>query len=131
MADNLSDYFENIIVNWVRGTAAPTAPATIYLALYTVTPSDTGGGTEVTGGAYARQAITLGAPSPAGTTSNTNTITYPTATANWGTVVATGIFDASTAGNLLIWAPETAPNPTVDLGETLTFAPGAVTFSVA
>lgn len=72
-----------------------------YLALFTTAPSETGGGTEVSGGAYARQAVTFGAPS-GGSMKNSAAIEFPTATANWGTATAWGLFDAATAGNL-IW----------------------------
>jgi hypothetical protein len=74
---------------------------THYLALFTVAPSESGGGTEVTGGAYARQAVTFGAPA-SGSMSNSAVIEFPTATANWGTAKAWGLFDAATSGNL-IW----------------------------
>jgi hypothetical protein len=97
----LSDYLENALVNGVlRGTTF-TAPATVYVALYTAAPSDAGGGTQVSGGAYARQSAAFTAPSN-GATSNSADITFPIATADWGTVSHFGIFDAATAGNLLI-----------------------------
>lgn len=74
---------------------------THYLALFTTAPSETGGGTEVSGGAYARQVVTFGSPSN-GSMSNSSAIEFPTATANWGTAKAWGLFDAATSGNL-IW----------------------------
>jgi hypothetical protein len=73
--------------------------------LYTVAPDDTGGGTEVTGGAYARQTstFTVSGTSPT-TATNAAAVEYPTATADYGTVVAVGILDALTSGNLLAYA---------------------------
>ena len=98
-----SDFFENEIIDHMLRAVTYTPPATIYLALYTVAPTDAGGGTEVSGGAYARQAFTLTAAS-AGASSNSADVTFPTATADWGTVVACAILDAATAGNFLMWS---------------------------
>jgi hypothetical protein len=59
----MSNYLENALINGtLRGTTY-TAPTTTYLALYTSDPTDADTGTEITGGSYARQAITMGAPS--------------------------------------------------------------------
>lgn len=102
--------------------AAFTPPTTLYLALYTAAPTDAGGGTEVSGGAYARQSFTLTVAS-GGASSNGADITFPTATANWGTVVAVGIFDALTAGNLLMWSLLDA-SKTVGAGDILRFLAG-------
>ena len=74
---------------------------TYYLALFTAAPSETGGGTEVSGGAYARKAVTFGNPS-SGTMKNSAAIEFATATSNWGTAVAWGLFDAVTGGDL-VW----------------------------
>lgn len=101
----LSDYAENKLLDHLLGKAAYTMPTTVYLALYTVAPSDSGGGTEVStsGTAYAREAITsLMSAASGGASSNSSAIEFDVATASWGTVVAVGIFDAATAGNLLM-----------------------------
>lgn len=108
MAGSKSNYLENELLDHWLGNAAFSAPATVYIALFTAAPSDAGGGTEVSGGSYARVAVTNNATNwPAasgGSKSNGTAITFPAATANWGTVVAVGIFDASTSGNLLAWS---------------------------
>lgn len=123
-----SDYLENKVVGHVFGGSAYTAPSTLYVALYTSAPSDTGGGTEVSGGAYARQtaAFTI----TADTASNTSAIEYPTATANYGTVVAVGVFDASSSGNLLAYGNLTA-SKTVSTGDVFRFNAGAIDITVA
>lgn len=124
---SFSDFLELELLDHVLGNAAYTAPATVYVALYTVTPSDTGGGTEVSGGSYARVAVTNNATNwPAasgGSKSNGTTITFTTATASWGECVAWGILDAATLGNLLIWGALTVPK-TVGSGDTAEFAAG-------
>jgi hypothetical protein len=103
MAD-MSNYLEEQIYNWLRGTAMPSAPATLYVALFTTAPTESTAGTEVSGGSYARQAVTLPAYSAgSGGGSNSAIVNFPTATGSWGTVVAVGLMDAASAGNLLMY----------------------------
>ena len=100
-----SDYLEDKVLEHVFGGNAFTAPSTLYVALFTVAPSDTGGGTEVSGGGYARQTATFNVSGTNPTeASNVAAIEYPTATANYGTVLAVGVFDASSGGNLLAYS---------------------------
>lgn len=151
----LSDFAENKLLDWLlRGqaigitgasAAAGTGLTTAYVALFTATPSDTGGGTEVTGGSYARVAVTsslanwagtqaaastTASTGTSGTTSNNATITFPAPTANWGVVTSFGVFDASTAGNLLFYGAVT-PNKTINNGDPApSYAAGALTFQI-
>lgn len=142
-AGALSDYLENKIVDHVfRGTAY-TAPSTIYVALYTSSCSDAAGGTEVTGGSYARGSLATGTSTWAntqdsgtgastgtgGTTKNSSTITFATPTAGWGTVTHIGLLDASTSGNLLVCTALTT-SKTVNSGDTVSFGAGALTVQV-
>ena len=132
MAGSLSNYAEAKLLDHVMGKTAFTMP-TAYLALYTAAPTDAGGGTEVTGGSYARQAMAANMAAATGTTptlsTNSGQIAFPTATANWGTVVAIGVLDASTAGNFLWWADLTA-SKTVNSGDTLVFNAGELDFTL-
>lgn len=127
MAGSKSDFLELELLDHVLGNAAYSAPATVYIALYTVAPTDAGGGTEATGGSYARVAVTNNKTNwtvaAAGALSNATEITFPTATAAWGTVVAFAILDAASAGNFLYWGDLTA-NRTVASGDTAKFAVG-------
>ena len=96
----LSNYLEDALINGtLRGTTY-TAPTTTYLALYTSDPTDADTGTEVSGGSYTRQPITMGAPSN-GASTNSASIEFSQATADWGIVAYVGIRDALTSGNLL------------------------------
>ena len=79
-----------------------------YLALFTAAPGETGGGTEVTGGAYVRQPVTFGEPAD-GTMKNSAAIEFPTAAADWGTAVSWGLFDAADDGNLVWYGEITTP----------------------
>lgn len=120
---SFSNYLEDAVLNHVFGGSSYSAPGTLYVALYTVAPSDTGGGTEVSGGSYARQTGAFSVSS--GTASNSSAIEYPTATADYGTVVAMGIFDASTSGNLLAYGTLTT-NKNVSTGDVLRFNASAI-----
>jgi len=126
MAGNLSNYLENKLIDHFLGTTSFTMPAAVYVGLYTVAPDDTGGGTQVTGGSYARQSAAFTA-SASGATSNSANIDFAGMPA--ATVVAIGIFDASTAGNLLLWGTLTA-NKTTDAGDTLRIATGDLDISI-
>jgi hypothetical protein len=126
-----SDYLEDKVLDHVFGGTAYTAPTTLYVALYTVAPTDTGGGTEVSGGAYARQtaAFTVSGTNPT-TASNSAAIEYPTATANYGTVVAVGVFDASSGGNLLAYA-NLDTSKVVSTGDVFRFNSGDLDITLA
>jgi hypothetical protein len=140
-----SDFLENKLVDHVLRNTAYTMPTTIYVGLYTAAPSDAGGGTEVTGGSYARvqvgpsttawnatQGGTAGASSgTGGQTANAADITFPAPSANWGTVTHFGIFDAVSAGNLLFHAALTA-SKVVNSGDAAPkFLAGALTITLA
>lgn len=100
----MSNYLEEKLINHVLRNAVYTPPATIYIALYTTDPTDADVGAEVstTGTGYARQSTTFISPTD-GVTSNTNIITFPVATSDWGTIKYVGIRDSLTGGNLLLY----------------------------
>lgn len=156
----MTDFLENKLIDWFfraqaigitgASAAAGTGPTTLYVGLFTAAPSDTGGGTEVTtsGTAYARVAVTSGmsasgwagtqssgsttaSSGTSGTTSNNGTITFPAPSgSNWGTVTHFGIFDASSAGNLLIWGQLTS-SKVVNAGDAApSFAAAALSFQI-
>ena len=116
-----SNYYANIVVNaTVRGTSF-TPPSTVYLGLFKASTGlnedNLGTAQEVTGGSYARQAVTFVAPTN-GATQLTANVTFPMATANWGTVTHIAIMDASTAGHVIYWAAVTA-SKAIDIDDTL------------
>jgi hypothetical protein len=134
-AGGQSDYLNSAMLNWIKGTTFTAAPATTYVALFTTAPtSDAGtGGTEVSGNAYARVAVTSssgwsaisGGGTAAEQISNSGTITFATPTgAGWGTIVAVGLYDASSSGNLLYFA--TITSQAIGTGVVASFAIGAL-----
>lgn len=106
MAGSMTDFLENKILEHTLGKTSYTMPTGCYIALFTVNPSDAGGGTEVTAAnAYARQQV-LGAgwgTASAGSITNSADINFPVATGSWGTITAIAVMDAVTAGNMLWW----------------------------
>jgi hypothetical protein len=111
----MSDFVENNFWDMVLRGQTWTIPANLHFALFTAAPSDSGGGTEVAGGSYARVSVarslanfagtqgagtTVASTGTGGASSNNTVITFPSPTASWGTVTHYGLFDASTGGNL-------------------------------
>jgi hypothetical protein len=125
----LSNYAEDLVLDWLFTANAATRPTSWYVALYTVAPGEGGGGTEVSGGSYARQAATFTVSGTATTAENSAAIEFPTATGSWGTIVAAGIFDASTSGNLIAFADLTA-SKTISSGDVLRFNAGTLTITL-
>jgi hypothetical protein len=150
-----TDFSENKIIDWFfraqalgitgASAAAGTGPTTLWIGLLTATPTDATAGTEVTGGSYARQAVTSSLTAWAGTqaaasttastgtsatTSNNNVITFPVPTANWGVVAGMGIYDAVTGGNLCIYNALTVSKTINNADAAPTFPAGSLTFTL-
>lgn len=134
----LTNYGEDKIIGHLFNAVTYTPPATWYVGLFTNAPADTGGGVEVSGGAYARLPI-----SPLTTTSggvaevtNTNTITWAAASTPWGTITHAGLFDAVSAGNLFAFAELqdvafTSPNPkTINTSDVFVIEAGNLKFAL-
>lgn len=131
MAGSFSDYLEDKVLKHVFTNTAYTAPTTLYVALFTVAPSDSGGGTEVSGTAYARQAMTFTVSGTNPTQAvNNAAVEFPTAGSAWGTIVAAAVFDASSAGNMLAWADLTS-NKTIASGDVFRFPSSSFTITLA
>lgn len=123
----LTTYLANKLLDEVCKNTNYTPPTTAFLALFTTATTDAGGGTEVTGGSYARQAVTF-ATAASKATDNTVAVSFTSMPA--ATVTHAAIMDASTAGNMLLHGPLTA-SKTVGAGDTLTFAIGDIAGSLA
>ena len=141
----MSDYLENKHVDQIFRAQAFSFHATLHVGLLTAAPSDSGGGTEVTGGSYARASVTASLANFSGTqgagttvassgtggqTSNNATISFATPTASWGTVTPFGIYDAASAGNLLFWGALTI-SKTINQGDTVTFPAASLSVTFA
>ena len=118
---SFTNHLETEILDHVFGGNAYTAPGTLYLGLYTATPSDTGGGTELSGSGYARQAMAMSVSG--NTASNSAVEEFATATGSWGTVTHVGVFDASTSGNLLAYGALSA-SKTIATGDVFRIPAG-------
>jgi hypothetical protein len=119
------------LLDWAMTTGSATRPTAWYVALYTAAPSDSGGGTEVSGSGYIRQSVTFDAAStPGGTTSNTGAVSFTASGGAFGTVGWIGIHDDVAAGNLL-WHGAMTAAKTVDDGDTLEFSIGNIDLTLA
>ena len=127
----LSDYAEKLLLDFLMTTGTATRPTNWYVALYTAAPSDSGGGTEVSGAGYARQSVAFdAAATPGGTTSNSADVSFTATGGNYGTVTHLGIFDASSSGNLL-WHGALTADKTVEDCDTITFTAGNIDLTMA
>ena len=115
---SFSNTFETHVLNYVFTTTSVTRPTAWYLALFTSNPAEDASGTEVStsGTAYARQSVTFSVSG--NTATNTAAIEFPTATASYGTVTHVGVYDASTAGNLIAYAALTT-SKAIDIGDVM------------
>lgn len=113
------------------GETAVLAPltTTAYVSLHTVDPGNTGAG-EVSGGAYARQGPVAFANAGSNPTvaSNSAILTYPAASAAWGTITFFGVWDAATGGNFRGSGAVTTPK-LVNAGDTARFAANSLTIT--
>lgn len=136
MAGGKTNYLQAVILKMIFQGVAWTPPATLYVALSTAAFSFSATGsamTEVVGGSYARVAVatnTTNFANPSGgaptSTSNLVAITFPTATAAWGTVTSVYLLDAASAGNAL-YGGDLSASKAINSGDTATFAANALT----
>ena len=128
----LSDHAENLLLNFLMTSGTATRPTAWYVGLFTAAPNDAGGGTEVSGNGYSRQAVSWDTASgTGGTTSNSTAETFTASGGDWGTITHIGIFDAASAGNLLWHGAITGSGKTINDGDSLEFAIGAIDLTIA
>ena len=113
---SLSNTFETHTLNYLFTATSVTRPTAWYVALFTSNPDEDASGTEVSGGAYARQSVAFTVSG--NTASNLAAIEFPTATASYGTVTHIGVFDASSGGNLIAYAALTT-SKAIDTGDVM------------
>ena len=123
----LTNYLENALLNATVRNTTYTSPATVYLALYSVAPTASTSGTELSGSGYSRQAITFNAPSGGSVTSNV-TVTFGPATGNWSTINASAVVDASTSGNIMYFTTTASQN--ILSGSSLVIGSGNVSITL-
>ena len=99
---SLTNTFETTVLTWLLTASSATRPTAWYIGLFTAAPNDTGGGTEVSGTGYVREAVTFTVTGD--TASNSAAVEWPVAGGSWGTITDLAIFDAVTAGNMIGYA---------------------------
>lgn len=125
----MSNYLENALINATLRNTSYTSPTTVYVALYTSDPTDADTGTEVSGGSYARVAVTFGAPSN-GVSTNSANVEFAAATGSWGTITHIGLRDALTTGNLLYHTPLDT-SKTISSGDIFRITTGNLSVTLA
>lgn len=125
----MSTYLENALINATLRNTSYTSPSTVYVGLYTSDPTDANTGTEVSGGSYARVAVTMGSPTD-GVSTNSAAVEFPQASGSWGTVGWIGILDASSSGNLL-YHTALDTSKTISSGDIFKIAIGGLSVTLA
>lgn len=123
-----SNYLEDKILDHVLKNVSYTSPTTVYVGLFTSDPTDAGTGTEVSGGSYARQVLSVTTAS-GGIVTSSGDVTFPQATATWGTISHIGILDALTSGNLLMHTALTT-SKVIESGDILKVSSGNLTVTL-
>ncbi len=125
-----TDYFEQEVLKICGGlTPSLSLPITPFIGLFTAAPGETGGGTEVSGGAYARASAVSKLAIVSGQLVNSlGDITWPTPTASWGTPTHWGLFNANTSGYLLRYGPLPSPS-LISTGQPVVCATGQLVFA--
>lgn len=119
---NKTNYLRQAIANHALRGVAWTPPTEWFIALFNVTPTAAGGGTEVATGSYTRKEVTFAVPTD-GATSNTLAINFATPTLDWGDVPGVALFDAETSGNMLYFGTLGTPK-TIYAGDDVYFPSG-------
>jgi len=127
----MSDYLEVALLNATLNGTAFTAVNNPYVSLHTADPTDAGTGTEVSGGSYARTAASFATASgTSGLVATDADVTFPTATATWGTVGWIGLWDAASGGNML-YHTALDSSKTIDSGDIFKITTGNLTVELA
>jgi hypothetical protein len=124
----LSNFLENKLLDHVLRNTSYTSPTTVYVGLFTADPTDAGTGTEVSGGSYARQILSV-TTATGGIVTSSADVTFPQATGSWGTISHIGVLDALSSGNLLMHTPLTTSRA-IESGDILKISTGNLTASL-
>jgi hypothetical protein len=120
---SLTNSFETSVLTWLltASSPSPARPTAWHLGLFTAAPGESGGGTEVSGSGYTREAVTFTVSG--NNASNSGSVEFAAATGSWGTITHAAIFDAATSGNMIAYAALTA-SKIIDTGDVLRIPTG-------
>ena len=121
-----SNFTENLALKWLLTADAATRPTGWQIGLYTSDPTDAGTGTEVAGGSYARTSVAFTVTGD--TASNSATVTFPAATANWGIIGWIGVHSGT--GELIFHGPVTTSKQ-IDSGDQFQISAGNLSITLA
>ena len=118
---SFTNLLETRVLQWALTNGSPTRPTAWWVGLFTAAPGEAGGGTEISGSGYTREAVTFTVSGNLAT--NDAAIEWPTATGTWGTITHIAVFDAETSGNMLVYATLTS-SKTIASGDVLRIPSG-------
>ena len=129
MSDALTDTYETLLLKYLLTTDSVTRPTNWYVGLYASgnQPSDSSAGTELSGNGYARQSVTFSVTGNSGT--NSGSITFPTATASWGTITFAGLFDSQNGGSLIAYS-QLGASKVIDTNDILQISNNSLTLTL-
>jgi len=129
---NASNFLRTQIGTEFLNIGTATLPSTLYVALFTDSLDAAGTGTEVTGGSYVRKQISASSfnDDGVGGFSLNTALEFVTATASWGTIVSMGIYDSSSAGNLIVF-DDLAATKTIASGDAFRFNSGSIVVNIS
>ena len=123
----MTDFLSNTLANVAFRNTAYTGPANVHVALFSTAPTGNTAGTEIVGNGYSRQTVAYSAPA-AGLLTSTGNVVF-TCTGNaWPTVLAVGMTDAATAGNIMFY--ETIPGRNLEPADELRIDSGDLTIRI-
>lgn len=126
-----SDWFENVVLNWVLGGQSYTVPTGIFITLH----SDTLDDTSTTGAAHigvtfsATNDLNNWTTATNGSKNNAVAFIFPTATADWGTAKFFSIRESAVAAGRIIYWGELATAKMIGSGDVFQFPSGAITIT--
>lgn len=128
----ISETAQDGLLDELIGSGTYSLAGNFYLALYTVAPTEAGGGTEVTGGSYSRVTVNETTDFDAasgGSKVNLTDITFPTCTVSWGAIVAWALHNHATNDAVVVYGL-LSEEVTIDATDTAVFTAGALIIDV-
>jgi hypothetical protein len=132
MSSDLSAYFGNKVCRWLNGNAMPTAPSSLYIAIFNGNPKAAGVevGSTINSGAP-RQAVTFAVVASGVDHLLTSNIAVDFGLAGGsGTFTHIALMDASSGGNLLASKIANGSPISFSAGSSVKFVSGAITFNI-
>lgn len=130
----LSTFLQSAVLNWIKGTAMPTPPETVYVALFSADPTDAASlSSEVTttvrvAGRVPASFGAINTASGTGTIANSAAVEFGAADSGVA-VTHFGLFDSASGGNML--GSGSVSGGAITAGSVVSFASGALSIALS